>query len=155
MPLLCLLGVAGDQQNFHDVTSPDPERADARRLRIDYIKPSCFNRRGRPRLAGGGGSETGRPAGDGAGCVAGGCGSEGRGRGEVAGSKQTFEALERENADLRHRLKKAHEVAKKSAMRMQRQLEAGEEKLNTVRPQDAIQFLIVPRLPDSSDADSS
>ena len=76
---------------------------DARRLRIDYIKPSCFNRRGRPRLAGGGGSESGGPARASAG--------SGRGRGEVAGSKRTFEALERENADLRHRLQEAQKEA--------------------------------------------
>ena len=57
-------------KHFLDVTSPDPERVDACGLCIDYIKPSCFNRRGRPRLAGGGGSESGRPAGPGdcAGC---------------------------------------------------------------------------------------
>ena len=37
----------------------DLVRVDARRLRIDYIKPSIVNRGGRPRLEGGGSSNAG------------------------------------------------------------------------------------------------
>ena len=40
-------------KNFLQVTSPDLVLGDARRLRIDYNKPSIVNRGGRPRLAGG------------------------------------------------------------------------------------------------------
>ena len=79
-------------------------RVDARRLRIDYIKPSIVNRGGRPRLAGGGCSDSGGPAPA--------CAGSGRVRCEVAGSKRTFEALERKNADLRQRLQETQMEAK-------------------------------------------
>ena len=56
-------------------------------------------------------------------------GGLGRGR----GSKRTFEALELENADLRHRLQEAQKEAKRTAKQMQRELEASEERLKAAR----------------------
>ena len=92
---------------------------DARRLRIDCIKPSCFNRRGRPRLAGGGDSESGGPAPAGASSAAAvaaarwlAASEDSRhlsGRMLISG---TDSALKLENADLRHRLQKAQKEEK-------------------------------------------
>ena len=94
-------------KNFLEVTSPDLLQADARRLRIDYIKPGIVNRGGRPRSAGGCCSESrgpapagagrcsGRGAAAAAGDASGGCGLEsggpapasiGRGRGRGRGA---------------------------------------------------------------------
>ena len=61
----CIYTELQEIKNFLQVTSPgspDLMRGDARRLRIDYIKPSIVNRGGRPRLAGGGCSESSGPA---------------------------------------------------------------------------------------------
>ena len=81
-------------RHFLDVTSPDPERVDVRRLRIDYIKPSCFNRRGRPRLVGGGNSELGRPAGAGAGRCRGRCATAAAGNTAGRGANHCLASLD-------------------------------------------------------------
>ena len=83
----CVYSELSAIKHLLDVTSPDPERMDARILRIDYLKPSCFNRRRRPRLAGGGCSESGGPARASAGCSGRGAAAS---AGEAAGGGGRF-----------------------------------------------------------------